>query len=141
MPTFVFDKLVRDKTIERLHALGFAVQSKQLSADEHLQGLKNKLIEEAREVADAQDAQELLSELADVYEVLETLLRVSGVSRQQIQQQQQQRRAQRGGFEQGIKVEQVQLPNGDLSPQLAKWLHYYRQQPDRYPEIADHEEH
>ncbi|MEM7402435.1 MAG: hypothetical protein AAF310_00220 [Myxococcota bacterium] len=73
MPTFVFDKLVCDKTIERLHALGFAVQSKQLSADEHMQELKNKLIEEAREVADAHDAQELLSELADVYEVLERL--------------------------------------------------------------------
>lgn len=140
MPTFVFDKLVRDKTVERLQSVGAVVHAQRLSSHEHVKELKKKLVEEAREVMDvmdAADANELVCELADVYEVLEMLLKTTGVSLQQVQQQQQERRTRRGGFEQGVKITQVHVPQDEPSPQLAKWVRYYRQQSHRYPEIAD----
>lgn len=94
-------KLVRDRIPEIVRANGKSCTITQLSAAEYRQALREKLVEEANEVADAEEKSELLKELADVGEVLNALMAAYNISPEQVKSIQQERREQRGGFEQG----------------------------------------
>jgi predicted house-cleaning noncanonical NTP pyrophosphatase (MazG superfamily) len=94
-------KLVRDRIPEIVRASGKSCTVTQLSAMEYRQALREKLVEEANEVADAEEKSELLKELADVCEVLDALMAAYNISGEQVKAIQQQRREQRGGFEKG----------------------------------------
>jgi predicted house-cleaning noncanonical NTP pyrophosphatase (MazG superfamily) len=68
-----------------------------------MQALLEKLVEEAQEARQA-PPDELVTELADIQEVLAALLAAWQIAPEQIQQVQHQRRAERGGFEQRLKL-------------------------------------
>lgn len=70
---FKVDKLIRDKVPEILRSKNIALSTHQMSDEEFLMRLKNKLIEEAHEVSEAKNAEDLLEELADISEVFRTL--------------------------------------------------------------------
>jgi len=72
-----------------------------LSEDEYQQALRQKLIEEAHEVAEA-DNQELTQELADLLEVIDALMTVHQINPATVRAEQEHRRAERGGFEQRL---------------------------------------
>jgi predicted house-cleaning noncanonical NTP pyrophosphatase (MazG superfamily) len=98
-----YNKLVRDgipKIIER-SGRQYAVET--MSEAEYWQALLAKLVEEASEVVDA-DSQSLISELADLYEVIEAVLATKGIPEEVVRQEQRKKQAERGGFEQRIRL-------------------------------------
>jgi predicted house-cleaning noncanonical NTP pyrophosphatase (MazG superfamily) len=65
--------------------------------------LREKLIEEAREAANA-SGDDLILELADLHEVLDALLRAYGISDETVQAAQMRRREERGGFDERVRL-------------------------------------
>ena len=99
-----YNKLVRDRIPEIIHSHGDTCHTEVLNTEEYQVALKNKLIEEAQEVASASSTSDLLMEIADVYEVLAALCRIHNLSSETVMLAQQQKRDQNGGFEQRIKL-------------------------------------
>lgn len=97
------DKLVRDRIPEIIRQQGKKCEVVTLAAAEFQQALRQKLVEEAQETAAATE-EELVTELADVYEVLDALMMASGISKEKVWQVQKERRADRGGFEQRLRL-------------------------------------
>jgi len=73
MIKFEFNKLIRNKIHERMPGEGVVVNSSALSQTEFILKLKEKLLEEAAEVAASQKIEDLVIELADILEVIHTL--------------------------------------------------------------------
>lgn len=98
-----YNKLVRDHIPEIIRQSGMECETAVLSDAEYCQALRQKLIEEATEVAEA-DRDELVAELADLYEVIDALMLSYGISGDRILDAQAKRRETRGGFAQKIML-------------------------------------
>ncbi len=98
-----YNKLVRDRIPEILLAAGLNFEIITLSETEYRQLLRQKVVEEAQEIA-AANAEHLLTEFADLYEVLDALIETYGLSLDAILKKQKQRRLERGGFKQRIQL-------------------------------------
>jgi predicted house-cleaning noncanonical NTP pyrophosphatase (MazG superfamily) len=129
MVTFIFKKLVRDKTVERHIKFGITPTHRILSSTELKAALRDKLSEEALEVAQATDHEEMVKELADLYEVIKALCHTHGITEKEIKAAQKATEQERGSFEKGIYIEGVTMP--DDNP----WVTYFRAAPDKYREI------
>ena len=99
-----YSKLVRDKVPDIIEAAGKKLLTRRLSEDRYKRALKQKLVEEAREVQGAESIAELTEELADVAEVMDTLIAVLGISWQEVREAQKQKKLERGGFEKRLKL-------------------------------------
>lgn len=99
-----YNKLVRDRIPEIIHRAGEHYAVEVMTEEKYQQALRQKLVEEASEAAQAQTSQELVTELADLQEVIDTLITTSGLSREMIMQEQERRRTERGGFEQRLRL-------------------------------------
>jgi predicted house-cleaning noncanonical NTP pyrophosphatase (MazG superfamily) len=97
-----YNKLVRERIPEIIQQNGLQYQIVTLTDSEYCQALKQKLIEEAQEAAEANE--ELIAELADLYEVIDALLETYGINRELVLAEQQRRRSNRGGFDKRIKL-------------------------------------
>ncbi|MDI7274893.1 MAG: nucleoside triphosphate pyrophosphohydrolase [Anaerolineae bacterium] len=102
MPT-EYGKLVRDRIPEIIRGEGRACGTAILSETEFMVSLREKLVEEAQEAA-AADSSRLAAELADVYEVIDALAAAASIDRADILRQQARKRAERGGFDQRIRL-------------------------------------
>ncbi|WP_293337946.1 MULTISPECIES: nucleoside triphosphate pyrophosphohydrolase [unclassified Microcoleus] len=98
-----YNKLVRDRIPEIIRQSGNECETAVLSDEEYRQALRQKLIEEATEVAEA-DGENLIEELADLYEVIDALMASYGISENCILNAQAKRRENRGGFAQKIML-------------------------------------
>ncbi|MFB2898565.1 nucleotide pyrophosphohydrolase [Aerosakkonemataceae cyanobacterium BLCC-F50] len=98
-----YDKLVRDKIPEIIQQSGLNCETLTLSESEYRQALRQKVVEEAEEVAVA-DEQNLITELADIYEVIDAIVETYGINRDLIIAEQIRRRQERGGFQKRIKL-------------------------------------
>src|SRR3990167_4919124 len=101
MVSFVVKKLVRDKTIERNIKLGIIPTHRILTSEELKVALKEKLIEEAYEVAQETSHNDMVKELADLYEVIKVLCYQYGITEQEIKDAQRATFEERGSFEKG----------------------------------------
>lgn len=70
----------------------------------------------------------MVEELADVLEVIDGLCKVQGISPEEIRAAKQAKLTERGGFEQGIYVDTVQMDTDNAKAQ------YFRATPEKYPE-------
>ena len=131
MTTFILkvDKLIRDKIPENLAKEKIFVSSRTMEKDEWIARLKDKLIEEAKEVAEAKTPQEFKEELADVLEVLSTLMGACHIEEGQIEQLREAKRLCKGGFEKKIYSSHLEIPTHH--PKLS----YYQERADRYPPL------
>jgi len=77
---FKVDKLIRDKLPDLMRSKGITVHERTMENQEFISRLKEKLIEESREVEQAETRAELTEELADVLEVVRTLAQENGIS-------------------------------------------------------------
>lgn len=98
-----YHKLVRDRIPEIIRQSGIECETAVLSDAEYCQALRQKLIEEAAEVAEA-SAEDLIAELADLYEVIDALMACCDISGDRILDAQAKRRETRGGFAQKIML-------------------------------------
>jgi len=124
---FATQKLSRDKMIERCDTFGIRTAWKELSCNDHIVALKNKLVEEAQEVVEAKTIDELADELADVKEVLDVLIAKSQIAKNMVEQKQQEKSKMRGSFQKGIYMEYVDVLQG------TDWHEYFSKNPKKYP--------
>lgn len=132
MPTFEFNKLIRDKILALHIEAGHDIAYKKLTGEELKTKLRSKLHEEADEIpirAAADD--EIIEEMSDVQQVLDDLKREYGITDEQVAAKQQAKFAKKGGFADGVYVESVTLAEDD------EWTAYYRAAPDKYPEVKE----
>jgi predicted house-cleaning noncanonical NTP pyrophosphatase (MazG superfamily) len=92
-----YRKLVRDRIPEIIAAEGGNYETKVLPKTAFKKALKQKLLEESKEVMSAKPAT-LVTELADVLEILKSLAAAYAIPWRDIQAEQSKRRRQRGGF-------------------------------------------
>lgn len=93
-----YNKLVRDLIPDIIRQDGREFEIETMTEDEFCNALRIKLVEEAKEVAEA-DPQKLITELADIFEVVDTILAAFQIEREAVVDEQLARRADRGGFE------------------------------------------
>jgi len=93
------DKLIRDRIPEIMDEAGVGYEVETLDADAFERALRAKLVEEAREAADADDPNELAKELADLLEVADALMAATGLDPEHVERLRQRRKVERGGFE------------------------------------------
>jgi predicted house-cleaning noncanonical NTP pyrophosphatase (MazG superfamily) len=98
-----YNKLVRDRIPEIIQQEGKAYETTILTEGEYEKALRNKVIEEATEVAKA-STDELVKEIADLYEVLDALIHVNNIDEKIMKEVQKQRHLKRGGFEKHIQL-------------------------------------
>jgi predicted house-cleaning noncanonical NTP pyrophosphatase (MazG superfamily) len=98
-----YNKLVRDRIPEIIDNAGNTCETTRFNPEDYRQALKQKILEEAREIADA-PPEELLTEIADLYEAIDALLAAHGRSREEAIALQERRRRERGGFEEQIQL-------------------------------------
>ena len=98
-----YHKLVRDRVPEIIRKSGNECELVILSDAEYRQALRQKLIEEAGEAAEA-DEEDLVAELADLYEVIDAVMVSFGISGDRLLAEQMKRREARGGFAQKIML-------------------------------------
>jgi predicted house-cleaning noncanonical NTP pyrophosphatase (MazG superfamily) len=96
-------KLVRDRIPEIIRSAGKNCETVIMSDAEYCQALRQKVIEEATELANAPDA-ELATEIADLLEVIEALMTSYRISEKQVQLEQDQKRAQKGDFRKKVML-------------------------------------
>jgi len=129
MPTFKFNKLVRDKIIEHQLASGAKPHYHLLNDRQHKAELVNKIIEEAQEILLA-SADDVAGEIADVQQAIDDLKEKFGLSDLDIAQAQKAKHDSNGSFKKGIFIDDVEVAEND------EWVAYYRKNADRYPEIG-----
>jgi predicted house-cleaning noncanonical NTP pyrophosphatase (MazG superfamily) len=98
-----YNKLVRDRIPEIIRQSGNQCEVAIMSEAEFSQALREKLLEEAGEVA-AASREDLVSELADLQEVIDAILAVYGIEREAVVTEQQRKRSERGGFERRLRL-------------------------------------
>lgn len=101
-----YNKLVRDKIPDIIEQSGNQCETAIFSDQDYQQALRQKLIEEATEVAQAQKT-ELVEELADLYEVIDCLLMATGINPETVLAEQKKKREERGSFQEKIQLRSV----------------------------------
>lgn len=100
-----FGKLVRDRIPEIIEGKGEKTFTKTLEGEEYVSALKEKLIEEAKEVQGTKDRPEVLEELADLLEVAMALMQVHRISLMEVEGVRRKKRQEKGGFDKKIYLE------------------------------------
>lgn len=98
-----YDKIVRDRIPEVIEAAGQHARYELVDRETALEGLKRKLSEELSEYLESGS----LEELADLLEVMHGVAYHSGVSWQELEAVRLAKRAERGGFERGVRLLEV----------------------------------
>ncbi|OAL99115.1 MAG: hypothetical protein TV42_04185 [Wolbachia endosymbiont of Dactylopius coccus] len=104
---FKINKLVRDHMTEIIRSHGIIVYERVMEKDEYIERLKDKLLEEAKEVIASKTSDETLEELADLLEVIHALGKESGLSIEQIEEKRISKKQERGGFENHIYLDHL----------------------------------
>ena len=98
-----YNKLVRDRIPEILTGQQVRFSVAPMTQADYCQALRQKLIEEAQEAAEAGE-ETLVKELADLWEVIDATMSVYGIQRNQVLACQMQRRIDRGTFSQKLRL-------------------------------------
>ena len=128
---FRFNKLVRDNIKTMLESNGCNVYAKELSDEDYIQALHDKLYEEVEELCEAESKEDVVKEIADIFQVLETICAMADISPEEILETQQKKIEKNGGFQEGIFIDYIEFPEGH------KYTEYYESQPDKYPKITE----
>lgn len=126
---FEFKKLVRDHIPILLEQKNIKVNSRNLKGEEYLLALKEKLVEEAKEVLESDNKISLCEELGDIMEVIYSLYEAVGISYEMVDGARIKKNVSKGIFDKKIFIDSVEIQEGDDN------LDYYLKRPDQYPEI------
>lgn len=129
MPTFRFNKLVRDKLPAIYEKLDQRITGRHLNGLALLKALQDKLIEESAEIPfENNNIESIIDELADVEQVMDDIKAKLAISDVEIEKAKQRKLAKKGGFSNGIFVESIELKDDD------EWVEYYRRESEKYKE-------
>lgn len=129
MPTFICNKLGRDKGLETFKKDGITPHYHLLTGKKLQEALICKLLEECNEVQEADNVQEMIAELADVLAVINGLCKAYGISLQEVIEVQNKKYQERGGFEKGLYIESLEMDENNPK------IQHFRKSPHKYPEI------
>lgn len=130
MKTFYFNKLVRDKVLQRcLDDPKVKTYYQHLETKQYIEALIEKLHEETDEVSVALTRDELVVELADVQEVIDALTAAYEITKDEIKSVQQSKIEKNGAFADRAYIERVELDDD------SEWVAVLRAQPDKYKEV------
>lgn len=126
---FKVDKLIRDKLPDIMRKDGIFAFARVMETDEYVKRLKDKLLEEAKEVVEARNRSAIKEELADLLEVIHALSLAQGLSYQECEDARLKKKDKKGGFERCIYNAYVEMDSDNKS------IGYYQARPDEYPEV------
>ena len=128
MRRFLFHKLVRDLVPQDIEKSGCSLTFSNVDKDFFLEKLKEKLMEEAKEVCEAENEKEIQEELADLLEVLRSIAYFYNLNLDDIIRSAEEKKERKGDFSKGNYAFFVDIP--DDHPDLS----YYTSRPSQYPE-------
>jgi predicted house-cleaning noncanonical NTP pyrophosphatase (MazG superfamily) len=132
MKQFKFSKLVRDHIVEKMISNDQQPQGvRKLGKKEFLKELKNKLLEESKELLLVENLEETKEEIADIYEVLSYIKQIVNLSDNELSKLVLKKRNVNGGFDKKIYISSVKLEENN------KWINYYLANPNKYPLIKE----
>lgn len=126
--SFKMNKLIRDQIPQQMLAKGIVMHNRVMEKDEFIQKLKEKLLEESKEVKQSRSTEELLEELADVLEVIHALSSASDLSIEQVEEKRLEKQNQKGGFDGRIFNHHVDID--DENPAIT-----YLSHTKKYPQL------
>lgn len=121
---------VRDKMVEKMEAEGILVDYKKLNEKDYENALREKVIEEAQEVASEKNRERLIYELADLLEVAQTLADTLEITTSEILDARKKKREKSGGFTKKHFTNFVEIENDNPA------IEYYLKRPKKYPKIG-----
>lgn len=104
------NKLIRDKIPEIIKKNGANPKISVLNDHQFKSALKEKLIEEAKELLQAKTYGEILNELSDVLQLLESIALNNNTTIAEVKKQKEKKKIERGGFEKKLFLEYVDKP-------------------------------
>ena len=130
MKKFAFKKIIRDKLYQDLlNDKKIVVDKKELTKEDFLIQLKEKLIEEALEVKEANKIEELKEEIADVIEVINSILKITKIEYNEVEKYRKQKFKERGGFEKPFYINSISMEEDHPD------INYLLENKEKYPEI------
>lgn len=103
----IYNKLVRDKIPEIIKVNGKLASVSVLDGPEFKAALKQKLLEEAQEVAGAPD-DELIDELADVMQLVESIAKAYQINVSAIEKHKAEKAKERGAFDKRLRLDSIE---------------------------------
>ena len=104
----IYNKLVRDRIPLIIEATNKKYSIRTLAPSEHEIEIKRKLIEELKEYQEATSNEEAIEELADLLELIYAVLPLHGSTMKELEDIRLKKHAQRGGFEKGYYLIEVE---------------------------------
>ena len=109
MSKTVINKLVRDYIPSVIADSGSKVTFHAVKDNEGFQDLlRDKLVEEATEFANAKTEENIIEELADVMEVVEAIMAIFGIHPGDIEQKKRDKILAKGGFHKGYILDYIE---------------------------------
>lgn len=102
-----YNKLIRDKIPEIIKKNEAIPKISVLNDDQFKSALKEKLIEEAKELLEAKTNEEILNELSDAFQLLESIALNNNTTLAEVEKQKEKKKAERGGFDKKLFLEYV----------------------------------
>lgn len=102
-----YNKLVRDRIIEKIEASWGTAKYHVATPDEFEAKLKEKLVEEAKELAAEHNIEDIKNELADVLKVTQEIMKLYAITEEEIKDAIQKKDEKAWGFEQKIILEEA----------------------------------
>jgi len=126
---FKVDKLIRDKMPEIMRSYGIALYERVMGESEYKERLRDKILEEAKEVCAAKNQPEIKEELADLLEVIHALALSEGLSYEEVEEERLKKRHEKGSF-----LGRIHSAFSEMDADH-QYISYYLSEPERYPEI------
>lgn len=103
----IYNKLVRDNIPNIIKKDNAIPRVSELNDDQFKFALKEKLVEEAKELLEAETDEEILDELSDVFQLLELIVINHNLSPAIVEKQKELKKRERGSFEKRFFLEYV----------------------------------
>ncbi len=103
----IYNKLVRDKIPQIIEEKGGVPKYSVLSAADFAVALKEKLVEESKELNEAEGRDDILNELADVLELVFAIADNSKLTMAEVEAAREKKTAERGAFKKALFLEYV----------------------------------
>ncbi|MCP5322612.1 MAG: hypothetical protein H6492_01200 [Candidatus Paracaedibacteraceae bacterium] len=132
MPTFLFNKIIREKFLYKLLEQEGTYTSTSLTHDQAIQELKLKLKEEAQEISETLSTSDMLEGLSDILAIVEGLLTAASLTMKDLSSACEAKKAARGKLRIYEKILTVSMPSNDNFHDTITEL---RSSPQRYPEL------
>lgn len=102
-----YNKLVRDKIIEKIEN-NWGTATHHIASNEEFEAkLKEKLVEESKELGEAKSLEEIKNELADVLKVTQEIQKLYNISEEEIAEIMQKKDEKAGGFDKRIILDEA----------------------------------